>query len=264
VLLYRVPHRVIKFGFLSFVSLLLAAFSPTPPVFDLRDVDLSGWDCLSKPGGAAKTQDGQERNRQKNRSAVELNSAQVIAFDTAAFLAHVADYDRQIQASHRRDMNPAQKTQLEALEKEIVSLTGWLVFTYQGLPETTNCKSDQFLDWHLEVFAESADHAPRIGDPMPIICEITPRTEALLYRSGVRIQNLAAFLRLPDNSVKPTGVKAHKVRVTGYLMWDDEHGGTADVGTTVQRFSPNGYHNPWRSSAWEIHPVMKVEDLGTE
>ncbi len=97
-----------------------------------------------------------------------------------------------------------------------------------------------------------------------IICEITPRTERLVYRSGMRIQNLAAFLRLPDNSVQPTsGGKAHKVRVTGFLMWDDEHGGPNDVSTVVERFSPNGYHNPWRSTAWEIHPVLKVEDLGT-
>jgi hypothetical protein len=162
-------------------------------------------------------------------------------------------------------MDPAQKAQIESFEKEIVSLTGWAVFAYQGLPETTNCKSDQFLDWHLEVFAESADHPPRVGDPTPIICEITPRTEGLLYRSGARIQSLAAFLRLPDNSVKATSAgKAHKVRVTGFLLWDDEHGGANEVGTTVERFKPNGYHVPWRSSAWEIHPVIKIEDLGTK
>src|SRR5205814_929304 len=71
--------------------------------------------------------------------------------------------------------------------------------------------------------------------------------------------------RMSDNSVKATrGGKAHKVRVTGFLMWDDDHGGANDVGTTVRRFSPNGYHNPWRSTTWEIHPVLKVEDLGTE
>lgn len=255
---------MIGFRAIALFGFLLPAFSPTPPVFELRDVDLSGWDCLSKPEGAAKTQDGKERNRQKNRSPIDLAGAKIIPFDTPGFLAQVADYDRQIQAKRRREMNPAQKTQLEALEKEMVSLTGWLVFAYQGLPETTNCKSDQFLDWHLEIFAESADHSPGIGDSTPIICEITPRTEGLVYRSGFRIQNLAAFIRLPDNSVRPTGGKAHRVRVTGYLMWDDEHGGPNDVGTAVQRFSPNGYHNPWRSSAWEIHPVMKVEDLGTQ
>ena len=243
------------------IVFLLAAFAPTPPVFELRDVDLSGWDCATKLEGSARTPDGQERNRQKNRSLLDLSGVKIVAFDTPGFLAHVADYDRQIQVQHRRDMNPAQKAQLEIFEKEIVSLTGWAVFAYQGLPETTNCKSDQFLDWHLEIFAQSADHPPRVGDPTPIICEITPHTEALLYRSGVRIQNLVAFLRLPDNSVRPAAGKAHQVRVTGYLMWDDEHGGAKDVGTTVERFSPNGWHNPWRSSAWEIHPVLKVEEL---
>jgi hypothetical protein len=247
----------------SFV-LLLAAFSPATPVLELRDVDLSGWDCLTKPGGAAKTEDGQERNRQKNRSPVDLASAKVTAFDTAGFLAHVGECDRLLQAKHRREMNPAQKTLLESLEKEIVSLSGWLNFTYQGLPEATNCRSDTFLDWHLEVFAAPADHPPQIADPTPIICEMTPRTERLIYRNGMRIQNLAAFLGLPDNSVQPTsGGKAHKVRVTGFLLWDDEHGGPNDVGTVVKRFSPNGYHNPWRSTAWEIHPVLELENLGT-
>ena len=256
---------VIRFRALAFISILFAAFTPTPPVLELRDVDLSGWECATKLEGTAKSQDGKERNRQKNRSPIDLKGANDLAFDTARFLAHVAEYDRQLQAKRRREMTPEQKTLLENFEKEIVSLTGWLNFTYQGLPEVTNCRSDTFLDWHLEVFAAPADHAPRIGDPTPIICEITPRTESLIYRSGARIQNLAAFLRLPDNSVKPTsGGKAHKVRVTGFLLWDDEHGGPNEVGTSVERFKPNGYHVPWRSSAWEIHPVLKLEDLGTE
>ncbi|MFN2541901.1 MAG: hypothetical protein ABR514_07015 [Chthoniobacterales bacterium] len=243
---------------------LLAAFSPTPAVFELRDVDLSLWDCMTKPAGSARSPDGQERNQQKNRPPLDLTGAKIAAFDTAGFLAHVAEYDRQLQAKNRREMNAAQKAQLENFEKEIVSLTGWVVFAYQGLPETTNCKSDQFLDWHLEVFAQSADHPPRVGDATPIICEITPRIEGPLYRSGVRIQNLVGFLRLPDNSVQPAAGKSHQVRITGYLMWDDEHAGTNDVGETVQRFRPKGWHNPWRSTAWEIHPVMKVDDLGPE
>ena len=138
------------------------------------------------------------------------------------------------------------------------------MFGYQGLPETTNCKSDQFLDWHLEVFAQSSDHSPQIGDATPIICEITPRTEAAIYRSGVRLQTVLGFLRLPDNSVQKAAARPQTVRVTGYLMWDDEHGSAHDVGTTVKRFSPNGYHNPWRSSAWEIHPVLKLEDLSND
>jgi hypothetical protein len=77
----------------------------------------------------------------------------------------------------------------------------------------------------------------------------------------VRIQALAEFFRLPDVSYHATGHAACKVRVTGYLMWDDEHNGTADVGSTVERFSKNRFHHPWRSTAWEIHPIIKVEAI---
>ena len=76
---------------------------------------------------------------------------------------------------------------------------------------------------------------------------------------GIRVQSLTGFFRLQDASYKATGHKAQKVRVTGYLMWDDEHNGNADVGSSIQWISNNGFHHPWRSTAWEIHPVMKIE-----
>jgi hypothetical protein len=76
-----------------------------------------------------------------------------------------------------------------------------------------------FHDWHLEIFENPSDHAPQVGDPTPIICEITPRTEQSLYREGIRIQSLAGFFRLQDKRFQPTGHKAQKIRVTGYLMW---------------------------------------------
>jgi hypothetical protein len=256
--------RASLFAVACLIAGVLALVAPWAPIvtaqdLELRDLDLTNWDCLTKLEGSARTQDGKERNRQKNRSPADLAGMKIASLDTAGFLARVADYDRKITAKHRRELNPAQKQQLETFEKDIVSLTGWLVLAYQGIPETTNCKSEQFLDWHLELLAEPADHAPQIGDPTPIICEITPRTERLLYRDNVRIQNLAAFVRLLDNTSKPTGGKAHKIRVTGCLMWDDEHNGTADVGSTIQWVGANKYHHPWRSTAWEIHPVMKVE-----
>jgi hypothetical protein len=51
--------------------------------------------------------------------------------------------------------------------------------------------------------------------------------------------------------------KAKKVRVTGYVLWDDDHNGSADVGSTVEYFSRNGFHHPWRSTAWEIHSIIR-------
>jgi hypothetical protein len=64
---------------------------------------------------------------------------------------------------------------------------------------------------------------------------------------------------LQDRSFQATEHTAQKIRVTGYLMWDDDHNGSADVGSTIEYFSSNGFHHPWRSTAWEIHPVINIE-----
>lgn len=248
-------------------SLLLAAAtvlaSPTPisnQDIELRDLDLEGWGCANQFEGTAQSQDTRERNRMKNRWAPgDLSAFTVDSLDTAAFLKKVGEYDSRLQGKRRGELTAAQKDELDSYENQIVSLTGWLVLAYAGPPETTNCGNALFHDWHLEIFESPSDHAPQVGDSTPIICEITPRTERAIYRDNVRIQSLAGFFRRQDVSYQATGHKAQKVRVTGYLLWDDEHNGSADVGSTVQWFSKNGFHHPWRSTAWEIHPVMKLE-----
>jgi hypothetical protein len=253
------------FAFLG-LSFSVAASPQIAQLPELHDVDLRGWDCLAKLEGAAKTQNGRERNEQKNRSPVDLAGIKVQSFDLPALLARFAEYDRQIGKSHRRYLTPEEKTKLLEIEKQIVSVTGWLVLAYRSpIPESTNCRSQDFQDWHLELSPAPADHPAQIGDPTPIVCEITPRTEGAVYHSGIRIQKLAAFFRLPDNSFVPTGSEPHKIRVTGFLLWDDEHNqADADIGSSVGWFSKEGYHHPWRASGWEIHPVLKVEDLGTK
>ncbi len=249
------------------VSLCLAAatvLASTAPIgtedVELRDLDVTGWDCANQMDGSAKTQDGIERNRMKNRwPPGDLSAFTVDALDTAAFFKKVGQYDSRLQSKRRGELTAAQKDELDSYENQIVSLTGWLVLAYAGPPETTNCASANFHDWHLEIFANPNEHAPQIGDPTPIICEITPRTERAIYQNNVRIQSLTEFFRLQDMSYQATGHDACKVRVTGYLLWDDDHNGSADVGSTIEHFNTNGFHNPWRSTAWEVHPVMKIE-----
>jgi hypothetical protein len=229
---------------------------------DLRNLDVTGWDCANQFEGTAQSQDAKERNRMKNRwPPGDLSAFTVNALDTAAFLKRMQEYDSRIQGKRRGELTEAKKDELDKYENQIVSLTGWLVLAYAGPPETTNCGSPNFHDWHLEILESPSDHAPQVGDATPIICEITPRTEQRLCREGVKIQSLAGFFRLQDVSYKATTHKAKKVRVTGYLLWDDEHNGSADVGSTVQDFSSNGFHHPWRSTAWEVHPVIKIEQL---
>ena len=59
-----------------------------------------------------------------------------------------------------------------------------------------------------------------------------------------------------DRRFQATGHKAQKIRVTGYLMWGDDHNGSADAGSSLS--APMDHH-PWRSTAWEIHPIIKIE-----
>src|SRR5439155_8255798 len=163
---------------------------------ELRDLDVTKWECVNQFEGTAQSQEARERNRMKNRWPVNLSAFTVEPLDTAAFLKKVREYDSRLQSKRRGELTAAQKDELDSYENQIVSLTGWLVLAYAGPPETTNCGSATFHDWHLEIFEKPSDHAPQIGDPTPIICEITPRTEQRLYRDGVRIQSLAGFFRL--------------------------------------------------------------------
>jgi hypothetical protein len=228
---------------------------------ELRDLDLNHWFCLSKPSGTATTLDEQERNLIKNRKFPGVLPPNAEQLDVASFLKKVAAYDTKLNARRRAVLDPARKEQLLAFENQIVSLPGWLVLVYPGLAESTNCNDGAFHDWHLEVFAEPSDHPPQVGDQTPIICEATPRTEKLLYDQGVRLQSLAAFIRLSDNSYRPTGHPPRKIRVTGYLMWDDVHNGPDEVGTKVKGIGSDKLHRPWRATAWEVHPILKLETL---
>jgi hypothetical protein len=87
----------------------------------------------------------------------------VEALDTAGFLKKVREYDSRLESKRRGELTAAQKDELDRYENQIVSLTGWLVLSYAGPPETTNCASPIFHDWHLEIFENPSDHAPRMA-----------------------------------------------------------------------------------------------------
>jgi hypothetical protein len=240
------------------------AFAARPVISEdreLKEIDLTNWDCRDRFEGSARTPDGIERNRLKNRPAVQLTGLHPRSFDLASLLEFMAPFEAETRSTRRKDLRAVQKQQLDPLEKEIVSFTGYLVLAYAGPPETTNCASTDFHDWHLELFDQPLDHAPQIGDPTPVVCEITPRTQNAIYYDNVRVQALAGFIRAPDMTIEPTGHVARKIRVTGYLLWDDEHNGAADVGTVIRKIGTNKYHQPWRRTAWEVHPAIKIEAL---
>ena len=230
---------------------------------ELRDVNISGWNCLTKAAGSAKSAPEAERNLSKNR--VPSSNTKPMPLVPKSFLQLVHGFDEQYLrgAWHRGELIAEQKTKLLQAEKQVVTMTGWLVWVYPGPAESTNCGDPYYHDWHLELLEEPLDHAPTIGDPTAIICEITPRTEADLYRQGIRLQDLAAYVRLENNTAQPTGHPPHQISVTGLMMWDDAHSSRAEVGPTITGVDAVGLGRPWRRTAWEVHPIWKVVDLGT-
>ena len=105
-----------------------------------------------------------ERNRTKNRSPENQIAGPIDSLDTATFLKKFAAYGAYAPGKRRSGLTAEQKDQLSSLEKQIVSLTGWLNLAYAGPPETTNCGNAIFHDWHLEIFENPSDHAPQVGD----------------------------------------------------------------------------------------------------
>jgi hypothetical protein len=231
----------------------------------LRELDLKKWNCSKRENGAARNGVDATRNRLRNRHWIAVvKPAPDWTFEQ--FLTNVQQFNLEVEASSRKLLTSAQSDRLADIEKQIVSVTGWLVVARADGPESANCDNAEFHDWRLELFANPQNHAPGPGDPTSLIGEITPRTETAIYRAGVRLQKLAAFIRTgepPKLDTISTGHSAHKVRITGYLFWDDQHNQPQkDIGTTIASGGGEEEARPWRITAWEIHPVLKIEDLG--
>jgi hypothetical protein len=247
------------------LGLTAVANAGNPPLPELRELNLQNWGCLTNENGAAHSGVDAARNRMRNRRWVAApKSAPRWTFEQ--FVSNVYQFDLEVGASSHKLLPPAQSDRLADIERQIVSVTGWLVAVSVDPPESANCGSAEFHDWRLELLASPQDHPPAPGDPTAIIGEITPRTETSIYRSGVRLQKLAAFIRTgesPNLGTISTGHLAHKVRMTGYLLWNDQRNQPQkDIGTTIASGGGNEEVRPSRVSAWEIHPVLKIEDLG--
>jgi hypothetical protein len=205
-----IPSRFVRLLLLAigiFVVAQAKAARPRKAISEdreLKKIDLSNWECRNHPEGDAKTPEDAARNRLKNRSAANLVGLNLPTLDTRLFLQHAAAFEADTKRKPRKELTSVQRRRLKPLENQIVSLTGYLVIAYPGPPESTNCGTKDFHDWHLELFERPLDHAPRIGDPTPIICEITPRTQNAIFHDNIRLQSLAGFVRAPDWTVEPT------------------------------------------------------------
>ncbi|HWS90454.1 MAG TPA: hypothetical protein VN282_26020 [Pyrinomonadaceae bacterium] len=116
---------------------------------------------------------------------------------------------------------------------------GYVVEVVEGGMEAANCFSSRERDVHIHVAARP--DAPRREW---LVLEVTPRTRSWAAEWG-RDWSAAA---LKEELV------GRRCRFEGWLMFDREH---ADKSENT---APGAQGN-WRATAWELHPVTRIEVL---
>jgi hypothetical protein len=107
--------------------------------------------------------------------------------------------------------------------------------------ETCNCKANtvRLKDTHLDIVSGPGDTG------LPVIAEITP-----VWRLIRENKNLGSW----SSSTIRSKYEGHKVRITGWLFFDDIHkSGAANSDPNDTKGEAN-----WRATCWEIHPITSI------
>jgi hypothetical protein len=112
------------------------------------------------------------------------------------------------------------------------NIEGYVVSISSGPLEAANCYCRR--DIHI-MLASRPDARPR----EQVVLEVTPRFETTKEWSLETLQH------------ELTG---HRVRFEGWLFFDSSHAGESE------NMAP-GTTNNWRATAWELHPITKIEIL---
>src|SRR6476660_7138152 len=82
---------------------------------ELKEIDLTAWNCVNRPTGTGKSPETAERNRLKNRWLADLSGLAITPFDTASLLKHFADVEIETKGKRRKDLSTDQNRRLEIL-----------------------------------------------------------------------------------------------------------------------------------------------------
>jgi hypothetical protein len=116
---------------------------------------------------------------------------------------------------------------------------GYVVEVVEGGMEAANCFSHRERDLHIHVAARP--DAPRREW---LVAEVTPRTRR--QASGRGLDWSADALRKE--------LVGRRCRFEGWLLFDREHADEAEN-------TAPGARGNWRGTAWELHPVTRIEVL---
>ena len=164
-------------------------------------------------------------NAQKNRDIAPTATTEM---SPSAVIAIPAGDLPEAGRRKRENWSSSASTYAHTMEQRGVRVTGYLVNAKQSGPESCNDYSETARDFHLWV-----SDAPTDDKSQGVIVEMTPRWQE----------------RHPEWRLHTLQRLAHdhaQVRVTGWLMWDEEHAN--EVGRS-------------RATQWEVHPITTFEVL---
>lgn len=201
-------------------------YTPRVRVFPAPPAPATGPDSVYRGcslTGNAQTSARRELNRQKNRIAAPTSADLDATVTLAAMLAPGDDRER-----WRAD--------------RAATIEGLVVDVKKGGQETVNCgdSEEQYRDTHIEIALQGPDPDKRER----VVVEVTPRWRAFVKAQGEDWTTAALRTRLVGRWV----------RFTGWLFFDDEHDDESE------NTRPGRALN-WRATAWEIHPVTRIEIL---
>jgi hypothetical protein len=124
-------------------------------------------------------------------------------------------------------------------ETRAAVVEGYVVTVYDGSVEAANCFSSTERDTHIEL-ALRLDAPPRER----VILEVTPRLRAWAARQGWDW----------STQVLARELIGHWCRFEGWLLFDRYHVREAE------NIAPGRAEN-WRATAWEFHPVTRLQVL---
>jgi hypothetical protein len=171
-------------------------------------------------------------NRRKNRlDSITWNTLQVNSILQL-------DWPAGVQGKKRSTWSQQDKDKVSRFEGVAVQLEGFLAGMKVEGPESCNCHADKpGVDYHLWLAADAATATFR--DPQS---HLDGRARSVVAEVGPRVRAVKPDMK--DSKIKPLVDGKTRVRLSGWLMLDQEH--ADQVGKT-------------RGTIWEIHPIIKFE-----
>ena len=147
-------------------------------------------------------------------------------------LPQPSDFDARVTLSN---MLQAGEDQSRWSDSRAAAIEGYVTSIAKARPELANCYAG--CDTHIYI-ALRPDAPPR----QQAVLEVTPRMEEWARRQGWDWSEETLKRQLP-------GRWSH---FEGWLLFDSQHAGESE------NMAP-GTSDNWRATAWEIHPVTRIE-----